>query len=412
MRLIVLVCMMVLFSSMALGQTKYSFTSDARIRHEIKTNSDYDKAASDRISFTGSRFRLNISAQNESGNLMAFLQPQYVSYWGEPEYVPSGIGGSSVNSSGALNDKPLDIHQAYITWRFNDSISIEVGRQELNYGDQLVVGGVAWHNVGRSFDLTKFVYKFSEKNRVDLFASKLVDTNVSSSGSGDLNLYGIYFQGSFGQYLNNLDFYLLDKNNRMGNLNDDIYTLGTRAKSSFENFDYRLEANWQEGRPLVSSKSTGEGQFDMEIGYTFSSIKTRVALEGFYATEEYDQLFPTAHKWLGFADQFSRRNIQGYSVHLKNSLVKKWDFALSYHVFRRYKGDHSAYRFNGQALGVNGSSKDIGSEIDLTVAYSFSPSLKLQAGYSMVDPGKYLEDQNVNWTDQTEFGYLQLFAKF
>src|SRR2546422_2780459 len=51
----------------------------------------------------------------------------------------------------------LDLHQAYITLGNHKEfpLSLKVGRQELSYGEERLIGAFAWNNIGRVFDAVK-----------------------------------------------------------------------------------------------------------------------------------------------------------------------------------------------------------------------------------------------------------------
>lgn len=72
----------------------------------------------------------------------------------------------------------IDLHQAYLTVgnRKESPFSIKVGRQELGYGDERLVGTFDWNNIGRVFDTAKF--RFETKDVwVDAFVSRPVLAN-------------------------------------------------------------------------------------------------------------------------------------------------------------------------------------------------------------------------------------------
>lgn len=74
---------------------------------------------------------------------------------------------------------PLDLQQGYVLLGNAKSfpITAKVGRQELSYGDERLVGPLDWSNVGRVFDAAKLRYENSQfwidgfVSRVDLSAS-------------------------------------------------------------------------------------------------------------------------------------------------------------------------------------------------------------------------------------------------
>lgn len=399
-------------NSFALSES-ISLSGQARVRGEIKTDSDYQSKIADRKSFTASRFRLNFKANPNGSKASAFFQPQFTKIWGQNEVTPVDGGATTTSqSSGALNNTGLDVHQAYLDYSIVDSLVLRAGRQEFNLGDQLVVGGVGWHNTARSFDAGALTYTLNENHKIMALRGKLVDENISSADLGDFNLYGLYYMGSFGKFAKNLDLYILDKADHRTASDTDIYVFGLRAKSKINAFDYRFETNFQNGRKIGGKRKHGEYQYDLEVGFTLEKIKARFALEYFDSSKDYDQIMPTAHKWLGYADQFSRRNIKGYVLHAKTGIFDKITFLFDYHVFERHDTDFGAYNFGGASLGTTGKSKKIANEMDFIFKYSVDKNMKIAAGYSIVSPGKYLKDQNVNQKDKTNWSFVQLLANF
>lgn len=391
-----------------------TISGQARVRGELKTDSDYQSKVADRKSFTASRFRLNFLAKPTDSKVSVFFQPQFTKTWGQKEVnaVDGLVGASDISSGANLNDTGLDVHQAYLDYAIFDSLSLRAGRQEYNLGDQLVIGGVGWHNVARSFDAATMTYTLNENHKLLGFRGKVIDENISSAALGDFNVYGLYYMGNFGKFAKNLDLYVIDKADHRGT-DADTYVFGTRLKSKVGAIDYRFETNFQNGRIVTgTNRQHGEYQYDFELGYTLDSIKTRFAVEIFDSSKHYDQIMPTAHKWLGFADQFSRRNIKGYVFHVKTNVVENLTVMLDYHMFSRHDTDFGAYNFGGTSLGTTKKSKKIADEIDLILKYSVDKNLKLMAGHSIVSPGKYLKDQNAAQKDATGWSFFQILANF
>lgn len=62
-----------------------------------------------------------------------------------------GVEGGNTLANGSN----IDLHQGYILLEnvFKlPGLSLKVGRQEIAFGGQRLIGTVGWHNVGRSFD--------------------------------------------------------------------------------------------------------------------------------------------------------------------------------------------------------------------------------------------------------------------
>lgn len=393
------------------------------IRHETKKDADYDSGAKDKTDFTQTRLNVQVKADLAENYGHVFLAPQFSKISGQDEFAPTGANTNGANgTSGGLYDSRLDVHEAYFAIKptQDESFYVFAGRQELAYGDHLVLGSVPWHRVGRSFDGLRARYTFSDELSLDAFTMKLQERNSANANNGqDADLHGAYLSAVVGPYMKNADLYLLRKDNQStsGDANiTDTTAYGLRFKSKIGDsaFDYRAEGTLQQVRLAGETSIKGsEYQYDLELGYTLPFWTTRLAFEYFDSTRDYDQLFPTAHKWVGFADQFSRRNLKGYVAHLSTKPIEKVTFFADYHVFERHDNKRGAYNFSGNtSLGTNGSSRDVAQELDLIVAYDFTKTLQLSYGYSFVMPGKYIKDQNPSKTTDTNWSYLQLLARF
>lgn len=393
------------------------------VRHESKKDADYNNDAKDKTEFTSTRLNVNLKSDLSDNYGYVFFSPQFSKISGQDEFVPSGAAANtSTSTSGGLSDSRLDVHEAYFAVKptQDDNLFVFLGRQELAYGDHLIMGSVPWHRIGRSFDGAKVRYKLSDSFTVDAFGAKLQEntptaTTINTAGQ-DTNLTGAYVSGSFGDSVKAADFYALYRDNKSGTTGfRDTTAYGVRFKSPIANtaIDYRFEGTLEHVRLAGNTGSeNGEYQIDAEVGYTFDYLTSRFAFEYFDSTKNYDQLFPTAHKFLGYADQFARRNIKGYVAHFSTKPYDKVSFLADYHIFQRHSKKDAAYNFAGSSLGTTGNSNDIGNELDLTLAYDFTKTLQVSAGYAIVNPGEYIEDQNANKKDPTNWAYLQLLARF
>ncbi len=376
----------------------FSFSGSIRMRVESDRKTDY---LSDRT-FSLLRMRSELSWKPQS-NLSLFVQPQFSRAFGEPSYIGTfGTTNSVQQTSGVTYDPNLSIHQAYVKYTFTSDLEFVGGRQILSYGDELLVGALDWNNVGRSFDAFKLKSRLVGES-TELFASKLMDSNVNGPGFGDKDFYGLYHRWSICPELKNLDIYSFYLSDETGNLPSSVFTVGTRLKSTVGSFDYRTEFSQQWG---VQSNPHHGSQIDFEFGFTLS--RSRLSFEGFYASPQFNQLFPTVHKWLGYADILGRRNIYGFGIHFSSEIADGLTSSLDYLDFNRSSSMDPAYKLNGiTPLGssIASMSKAIGSEIDLTMKYQLNPKFNLLGGGSLFKPGQYLADQLGNY--HPLFYYIQ-----
>lgn len=389
---------------------RISFGGHVRLKTERSDFTDYNSIRNP--TYLRIRPTITIKANPE---IDVVFEPQFARTFGEQSLTSNGTaasaGSTKVTQSGATADPGLSMHQGYLTYRPAAWMSFLLGRQTLAYGDELVLGALEWNNVGRAFDAIKSRITYGWGS-TDLFASKLVYNDAGTkTGSGDMNLFGLYNNFKLGTYVNNLDLYMFyrDDKNTAPTSPVRLTTVGMRIASAFHGFDYRVEGTGQSRNPNINRAY----QIDGEIGYTIdTAIKPRLGLHYFHAGANYDQLYPTGHAWLGYADIFGRRNISGVAAHLtSNFLSNKLTVRLDYHYFRRASADTTAFKLSGLALGTTGSdSLDLGSEYDLTVSYKLSNGLTLMGGVSIFDQGTYLEEEFNH--KAPSFAFLQIMSKF
>lgn len=326
----------------------------------------------------------------------------------------------------------FDLHQGYI--RIGDAsefpVSLKLGRQELSYGDERLIGPSDWGNIPRAFDAAKVRYENSDF-WVDAFFGRPVvprQSKLNLSNEHD-NFWGLY--GSTKTLLpkHETQVYFLGRNTDTSSptfINDslatlpsprDIYTLGARLKSlpaSFGNWDYELEGAYQFGRfkSTSTSASLDQNAFAAHAagGYTFAEAPTkpRVGLEYNYASGDsdptdgehgtFDNLFPTNHKFYGYMDFVSWQNI--HDLRATASLKPLPPLLLTADVHGFWLADANDYFYTvGGAprktggYGINPGAGDyVGSEIDFVATYTIKPYAIAQAGYGHFFVGEYVKN--------------------
>lgn len=379
-----------------------SLTGHARVRHE---NSELTDLVSKR-DFTLFRIRptLSIFARPE---MTVVIEPQFSRTAGE--MVEGTGGGAAVQSSGNSTDPTLLVHQAFVDYRLGD-FTLRLGRTALAYGDEIIVGAAEWGNIARSFDAVRVRYTYS-LGTLDSFASKLVETNASTAGPGDKDFYGMYSSMNLGAGLKAVDAYVLYLRDTSVAKSMKVGTFGVRAKSNVGQLLYRVEAATQ-----WESSAGNEGyQADLELGWqSEAKHKLMLSLEGFTTGKTYEQMFPTAHRWLGYADLFARKNISGGVAHLSVKPRDHFTAQLDYHQFLRTNASAPAYKMVSPSTAIGSpsksASKELGSEIDASLFYEVNDTLTLSGAYCVFFLGEYMRQQ-YPWND-TKFFYLQALLKF
>src|SRR5881409_679299 len=140
----------------------------------------------------------------------------------------------------------LDLHQAYVTLGNHKEfpLSLKVGRQELSYGEERIIGAYGWNNIGRVFDAAKLRWQ-TEWFGADFFSGRVIlprDNHFNMPNDYDL-FSGVYASSKLIPK-QVTEFYLLSRNTSAQSLQAngpagpngpsarDIYTVGVRLKSN------------------------------------------------------------------------------------------------------------------------------------------------------------------------------------
>ena len=162
-------CVIAADISVALGQDADRFTLTGQIRHRTEFDArDFDADENNsRFHLLRTRVGLQIAV---SSDISAFVQAQDARVFG---------GEDATRARGTLDGSApaLDLHQAYFSVQnlFGSPFTIQIGRQELAYGNQRLIGSVGWSNIGRSFDAGVLSYRQGTSS-LDVFAAQLVGT--------------------------------------------------------------------------------------------------------------------------------------------------------------------------------------------------------------------------------------------
>ncbi len=367
--------------------TTFSFQGQYRVRGEYRGNPGFVDA--DGLNGVLQRVRLTTNADITSDTSVK-ITLQDSRMWGATSLAK---GGPTLTDTG---NNTLDLHEAYVKVKdvFGSPISLKIGRQELVYGEQRLIGAFGWNNNGRSFDAVKANFTNSAVS-IDAFATKLQDntgglgTNCTPTpgtiptcgGDQDQDFYGInatvkavpnntleayvyYWRdagtSTFGQTGMAGATVINDTPSKASNL----YTYGIRGKGHFRAIDYSFVLPFQSGSIDTSNASGTRATsyniksfaFAAKAGYTLPiAMKTRLGVEydtaqgdndggGGMATngsgsadtdiETFFNLFPTNHGHLGLMDQQGWRNVDAWSLNATSQITSRLKLYLAYWSFK------------------------------------------------------------------------------
>ncbi len=343
------------------------------------------------------------------------------------------LGDNSL--SGTLNDgKNVDVHQAYlqVDELWDDGLGIKVGRFEVALGNERVFGSVGWHNVGRSWEGVQAFCDMS-KLRMDAFILKRLERD-SRVGNADFDIFGINAKVK-DAHLELFGFLENDALKDGMTENDIIYvadhqnlkrfTFGIYTKQTHEQFDFEANAALQTGKQRYwdgtesAEADLSAMMFTGEAGYTFDSKRQpRLAIGVDYASgddsddneyKSYNNMYYTGHKFRGFMDYFLASNEAGLMdimLRGKVDVVNGWTVKGDVHLFS------TAVDYSYTAAGATAATmtKDVGTEIDVTVSTNRIAGVKFAAGggiFMVKDAWAGMSD-----SETATWGWLQLTADF
>ncbi len=305
-------------------------------------------------------------------------------------------GEDAAKGRGTLdgNADALDFHQAYfaVDNLFGTAFRLKVGRQELAYGNQRLVGSVGWSNVGRTFDAAVAAYR-TDAVSVDVFTAQLQGSTVNTFSQ---NLHGLYSTFRLAEAHLADAFVLLDDNRDVvadgpeaGSKKLQRYTLGAYLHGKPAPFDYALEAVYQSGKMALADAqeraSIGAYLVSGALGFTVHKAK-KLRIGAHYtrlsgddnpadgAARTFNTLFATNHKFYGFMDYFPRTfspyGLQDVALSVGLNPTPALGLKVDLHHFASERGIDTTGQ---QALGQ---------EIDLSVKYKYNDSFSLAAGAS------------------------------
>lgn len=324
----------------------------------------------------------------------------------------SQAGDFAANPDPPTVENSLDLRQAWIELRQRDKTgwALRVGRQELGYGDQRLVGSLNWSNTARVFDAAKLSYTNS-KVSVDAFASSVVaiTDNVFDKHVDGANFYGVH--ASFLKTLpkGQIDAYALWKTNplvldELSMSGDaDTWTFGTRLTGAAgSRVDFGLEATGQTGTFAASDIRAAAFHGRMSVGLLPSTAVLRARAEFNYASGDedptdgkrgtFDQLFPTGHDKNGLIDQVGYRNLQKIRLGATWKPHARATVDLDYSDFwlaQRRDGLYDAAGNLVARISTGAPSRHVARELDVQASFAIANGTTFGIGYGRWFPGDF-----------------------
>lgn len=346
--------------------------------------------------FTSQRSRLTL--QYQSDKYIFNVSGQDVRTWGDTEQ---------------LGDTPnFNIHEAWANVEVAEGLQLKLGRQELIYDDQRLLGSVNWAQQARSHDALLLMYQEPSLDlKVNLGLAYNQEGQNILGNTYTLNNYKTLSYAWINKQLGKLDasaLFLSDGFELPSGSVNYRYTYGTDL--TYKNNDWEASGTFyvQNGddalrRNIAAYMAAGRLSYQWDpiaisVGYDYLSGGS--ASDSNPDRHSFNTLYATNHKFYGNMDYFTNipndtraGGLQDVYVKTDFVLSEKLKMNLTYHHFALANSVSSPVP-NQQTVNRN-----LGSELDYSLALDIDEDITFSIGYSALLESNNLEDLQLRQAD-------------
>jgi hypothetical protein len=348
-----------------------------------------------------SRVRLGVRADLDSW-LGAYVQLQDARAW-----------GTAANTLTDASADFLDMHQGYIDLG-TARLTARLGRQEMNLGDQRLVGAVGWSNTGRSFDGARLLGEAGGIAWTAFWMSiferdELLPVGLHPQANQGVDDDGWLIGGFASTEVGGATLELTALADRKA-ITDEMYTANLRAHGRAGPVAYDAAGAYQFGPDraafLVTGKlgvTIGQGSLAAQVDYLSGDDDPTDA-----DANAFNTLYATNHKFYGYMDYFLFIPEQLDEAGLIDAVLRG---SLSLPKGAGVRLD--LHRFS-VAKERNGS-KALGTEVDVVGSWKLHTLADLEIGggiFLAEDLATALLPAFANGDDPTYWGYAQLVIRW
>jgi len=363
-------------------------------RGEARDNADFATGKPDLSIGFEQRARLSVRA-SAFDRVGLLIELQDVRVW-----------GSEPSTTTLVADAAL--HQGFVDVKATSFLDLRVGRQELSYGEERLVGALDWAQTARAFDGIFARLTASPSVTIDAFGMLLRPKAalIADSGGARFQTSGSYFTGLYarGRWAGiGADLYALglleDPSTAASGFlpNNNTLTIGARALTTVSHLALVGEGAFQTG--TAAHATVLAGAFAGKATWVFPvAASPYVMAEVSGASGDgnssdstnstFNQLFPTGHTHLGYMDFVGWQNVVAVrgSIGLRPGKVHVW---LDVHHFSAWSPKDAWYAANGSvfiAADPLRTNANRGTELDLSATLSLWANLSAAGGFGLFLP--------------------------
>jgi hypothetical protein len=373
----------------------HTLTLDGQIRPRLVGHLGRDfvgRKAADQLYVT-QRARLGVAFESAAG-LGLTVRLQDVRAWGEETHP--------------LNDfqaDGLDAHEAFLRVPLGDVLTLTLGRQEIVFDNQRLVGAVNWRQSGQSFDAGRLSLK---RGGFDADAFLAVVAESAAKGNADAHFPkpvtddvlfgGLHAHGRPGETLELGGGYYVRKNDAIDELR---HTAGLLAQFVAGGFKGSVEGYYQAGS-VDRAAAAGGAPEEKTISAWLAAVRAGYDLGGALAPgfqvfgealsgkagepeKTFDTLYATNHMYYGELDYFlgmakdtAGLGLMDVGARVGLSPVSGLRTTVDYHLFRSM--DEGP-----------GDASDFGQEIDVKADWKAMAGVNLGLLYGVFLPGELMQ---------------------
>ena len=356
---------------------EFTIKSQLRTRGEYRNGALFPRSEGDLpASFISNRARISLGFDNQF--LSMGISGQNISVWGSRPQIENK-GDFMLNEAWAKLT-----HQNFFA---------QIGRQQLSYDDDRILGTLDWNHSGRWHDVLKLGFENNNNKLHFIMAYNQSSEKIMNGGyfSGDQpykRMQTLWYQYNTNEGFK-ASFIALNLGLETGipaiGVGETNYmqTLGTNLSYNMNDFNLWGTFYYQTGKN-TSDEKIAAYMWAIKGAYAISPIVSLSAGLDYLSGQDdsdkftaFNPLYGTHHKFYGSMDYFYASSYPNYGLFDKHASITvkpidKLTLDFAYHHFS-----------STQSIVVDGANnKGLGSEIDFTFTYNVRPYITLQGGYS------------------------------
>lgn len=307
----------------------------------------------------------------------------------------------------------FDLFQAYaeIGDPSRSPWSARIGRQEIRYDNEHLVGAANWGNTGRAYDAVKLIYD-TKAYHAEAWASTVVRQVQGEVNriTGTNQLHGVHFDARQWLPRSTVGLYHYIKihpgeANEAGTrlARSRVHTTGFRLNGALpRRFDYTAETAFQAGRSGGEPLSAWAGRYVLGQTPWDSRYNPRFhAIYGYSSPDRnptdgrrgtLDQLYPTNHSPFGLGDRISWKNMHEAAAGVTWRPHKNVTLQHAYHSYWLASRRDSFYDFGQRRVArkPDATSSHLYNEWDTQATWNVTAKFQLIGAVVRVSPGGFV----------------------